>query len=79
MKKSSKVHKPTTTRKRLVLFILFGWLLLILGDQVGDLELYQGSFVATYALAITSIVLLTGYSGQLSLGQSALNIESAPA
>ena len=72
MKKAGKVHKPTTTRKRLFLFILFGWLLLILGDRVGDLELYQGSFVATYALAITSIVLLTGYSGQLSLGQSAL-------
>jgi branched-chain amino acid transport system permease protein len=72
VKKAGKVHKPTTTRKRLVLFILFGWLLLILGDRVGDLELYQGSFVATYALAITSIVLLTGFSGQLSLGQSAL-------
>ena len=72
MKKAGKVHKSTTTRKRLVLFILFGWLLLILGDRVGDLELYQGSFVATYALAITSIVLLTGFSGQLSLGQSAL-------
>ena len=72
MKKAGKVHKPTTTRKRLFLFILFGWLLLVLGDRVGDLELYQGSFVATYALAITSIVLLTGYSGQLSLGQSAL-------
>ena len=39
---------------------------------MGDLELYQASFVATYALAITSIILLTGYSGQLSLGQSAL-------
>jgi branched-chain amino acid transport system permease protein len=72
VKKAGKVHKSTTTRKRLILFILFGWLLLILGDRVGDLELYQGSFVATYALAITSIVLLTGFSGQLSLGQSAL-------
>ena len=64
--------KTNPTKKRLLLFILFGWVLLILGDRVGDLELYQGSFVATYALAITSIILLTGYSGQLSLGHSAL-------
>ena len=64
--------KTTPTKKRLLLFVLFGWVLLIAGDRVGDLELYQASFVATYALAITSIILLTGYSGQLSLGQSAL-------
>ena len=64
--------KTTPTKKRLLLFIFFGWILLILGDRVGDLELYQGSFVATYALAITSIILLTGYSGQLSLGHGAL-------
>ncbi len=64
--------KTTPTKKRLILFVLFGWFLLIAGDRVGDLELYQASFVATYALAITSIILLTGYSGQLSLGQSAL-------
>ena len=63
--------KTTPTKKRLLLFIFFGWVLLILGDRVGDLELYQGSFVATYALAITSIILLTGYSGQLSLGHGA--------
>jgi branched-chain amino acid transport system permease protein len=66
------VSKHISTKKRTLLFIAFGWLLLILGDRVGDLKLYQGSFVATYALAITSIILLTGYSGQLSLGQSAL-------
>ena len=64
--------KTTPTKKRLLLFVLFGWILLIASDRVGDLELYQASFVATYALAITSIILLTGYSGQLSLGQSAL-------
>ena len=64
--------KTSSPRIRLSLFIFFGWTLLILGDRVGDFKLYQGSFVATYALAITSIILLTGYSGQLSLGQSAL-------
>ncbi len=66
------MSKQVSTKKRTLLFVAFGWVLLILGDRVGDLELYQGSFVATYALAITSIILLTGYSGQLSLGQSAL-------
>jgi branched-chain amino acid transport system permease protein len=66
------MSKQVSTKKRTLLFVAFGWMLLILGDRVGDLELYQGSFVATYALAITSIILLTGYSGQLSLGQSAL-------
>ena len=66
------MSKQVSAKKRTLLFVAFGWVLLILGDRVGDLELYQGSFVATYALAITSIILLTGYSGQLSLGQSAL-------
>jgi branched-chain amino acid transport system permease protein len=66
------VSKQVSTKKRTLIFVAFGWVLLLLGDRVGDLELYQGSFVATYALAITSIILLTGYSGQLSLGQSAL-------
>ena len=64
--------KTTTPKMRLMLFVIFGWILLITGDRVGDFKLYQGSFVATYALAITSIILLTGYSGQLSLGHSAL-------
>ena len=56
--------KLTPSKKRLFLFVIFGWILLILSNLVGDLRLYQGSFVATYALAITSIILLTGYSGQ---------------
>ena len=64
--------KTTPTKKRLILFVALGWVLLILGDRVDNFDLYQGSFVATYALAITSIILLTGYSGQLSLGHSAL-------
>ena len=66
------MKKTSETKKRLVLFVILGWILLLLSDRVGDLKLYQGSFVATYALAITSIILLTGYSGQLSLGHSAL-------
>ena len=64
--------KLSTGKKRLALFVLLGWLLLIASNQVDELKLYQGAFVATYALAIASIILLTGYSGQLSLGHSAL-------
>jgi branched-chain amino acid transport system permease protein len=64
--------KVTPTKKRLIWFVALGWVLLILGDRADNFDLYQGSFVATYALAITSIILLTGYSGQLSLGHSAL-------
>ena len=62
----------TSNKKRLLLFILLGWVLLLVGDRVGELRQYQGSFVAMYSLAIASIILLTGYSGQLSLGHSAL-------
>jgi branched-chain amino acid transport system permease protein len=64
--------KLTTPKKRLLFFILLGWALLLVGDRVGELRQYQGSFVAMYALAIASIILLTGYSGQLSLGHGAL-------
>jgi len=64
--------KFDTSRKRFFGFILLGWILLILSDRIGELRQYQGAFVAMYALAIASIILLTGYSGQLSLGHSAL-------
>jgi branched-chain amino acid transport system permease protein len=64
--------KVSPTKKRIFLFAIGGWILLLLSNQVGELKLYQGAFVATYALAIASIILLTGYSGQLSLGHSAL-------
>ncbi len=64
--------KFDTSRKRFFGFIFLGWILLILSDRIGELRQYQGAFVAMYALAIASIILLTGYSGQLSLGHSAL-------
>jgi branched-chain amino acid transport system permease protein len=72
-KHSKKVHSSIDSpRKRLFLFILGGWLLLLLSNQVDEFSLYQGAFVATYAVCIASIILLTGYSGQLSLGHGAL-------
>lgn len=52
--------------------VVVGWLLLILGDRVSEFRVYQGASVATYLVAIVSIVLLTGYSGQVSLGHGAL-------
>ena len=61
-----------SSKKRLVIFILIGWILLLASNQATPLRLYQSSYIATYALAIASIILLTGYSGQLSLGHSAL-------
>ena len=64
--------KLTPSKKRTLFFIAIGWALLLIGDCIGELRQYQGSFVAMYALAIASIILLTGYSGQLSLGHSAL-------
>jgi len=64
--------KNTSVRKRGLIFIVIGWALLLIGDRVDELALSQGALVATYALAIASIILLTGYSGQLSLGHSAL-------
>lgn len=62
----------SASRKRLFSFLVFGWALVIISDRIGELRQYQGAFVAMYALAIASIILLTGYSGQLSLGHGAL-------
>ena len=59
-------------RKKLALFILLGWLLLLIGDRIDELRVYQGAQIAMYAIALSSIVLLTGYSGQVSLGNGAM-------
>jgi len=44
----------------------------MLSGRVDELRSYQGAQVAIFAIAISSIVLLTGYSGQISLGHGAL-------
>jgi len=66
---SKREHNPY--RRRVLFFLLLGWALLLLGDRVSELRVYQGALIAIYALAIGSLILLTGYSGQLSLGQGA--------
>ncbi|MFM7889643.1 MAG: branched-chain amino acid ABC transporter permease, partial [Actinomycetota bacterium] len=64
------MHK-LSTKKAFVGYFLFGWLLLIVADRVDELRVYQGATIAVTTLAIASIILLTGYSGQVSLGQGA--------
>ena len=47
-------------------------MLILIGDRVDEFRVYQGATIAAYALAILSIVMLTGYSGQVSLGHGGL-------
>ena len=68
--KSVKAER-NPNRRRLFFFIILGWALLIIGDRVDELRVYQGALIAVYALAIGSLILLTGYSGQISLGHGA--------
>jgi len=65
------VHK-LSNKKRLFIFILLGVAIYFLSGAVDELRVYQGVTVAVYVVGIASIILLTGYSGQVSLGQGAL-------
>ena len=67
------MHKgPHSARRRALLFLLIGIALLSASIFIGELRAYQGAQVAVYIVAISSIVLLTGYSGQISLGHGAV-------
>ena len=63
-------HKSPAVR--LLLLVLIGAVLIIGSGYVDQLRSYQGAQAAIFAIAISSIVLLTGYSGQISLGHGAL-------
>lgn len=65
-------HERVDVRKRIFFFVLLGWVLLVIGDRVDELRLYQGTNIAMYVIGLASIVLLTGYSGQVSLGNGAM-------
>lgn len=65
------MHK-LSNKKRLFIFILLGIGIYFLSGAVDELRVYQGATVAVYVVGIASIILLTGYSGQVSLGQGAL-------
>ena len=58
-------------RTRAPFFIALGSALILLSNFVDELRVYQGAQIATYVVAISSVILLTGYSGQVSLGQGA--------
>lgn len=60
-----RVHKQS------LIFIILGLFFLLLSNLVDELRVYQGAQIATYIVAISSLILLTGYSGQVSLGQGA--------
>ena len=63
MKKQS-THLP--------LFVLGGVVLFIFSNIMEELRVSQGTEIAYFVIAISSIILLTGYSGQVSLGHGAL-------
>jgi branched-chain amino acid transport system permease protein len=56
----------------LIPFIFGGVVLYFLSGMVDELRVYQGASIAVYVVAIASVILLTGYSGQVSLGHGAL-------
>jgi branched-chain amino acid transport system permease protein len=55
-----------------LIFLAVGIFLLVASNFVDELRVYQGAQVAVYVIAISSIILLTGFSGQISLGHGAL-------
>lgn len=61
----------STTTKRVILALLVGLILFIASNFVDEYRIFQGAQVAAYLVGIISIVLLTGYSGQITLGQGA--------
>jgi branched-chain amino acid transport system permease protein len=65
------VHK-LSNKLRILIFIVLGFLIYLLSNNVDELRVYQGAQVAVFVVGIASIILLTGYSGQVSLGQGAL-------
>ena len=67
------VHKHQITNKhRFIGFVLIGLVVYILSNIVDEWRAYQGATVAVFVVAIASVILLTGYSGQISLGHGAL-------
>ena len=72
-RKAAVVHKLHVTNKhRFIGFVLIGLAVYILSNTVDEWKAFQGATIAVYVVAIASIILLTGYSGQISLGHGAL-------
>jgi len=67
------VHSLQITNKhRFIGFALIGLVVYILSNVVDEWRSFQGATIAVYVVAIASVILLTGYSGQISLGHGAL-------
>ena len=52
--------------------MIFGFVLFLISNRLDELLVFQGATVAIYTIAIASLILLIGYSGQVSLGHGAL-------
>ncbi len=61
----------TLTAAKALLFAAAVVVLFLLPRWVGDYEAYRLALVAIYAIAIMGLNILTGYSGQISLGHGA--------
>ena len=56
----------------IITFAFFGFVLFLISNRLDELRVYQGATVAVYAIGVASLILLIGYSGQVSLGHGAL-------
>jgi branched-chain amino acid transport system permease protein len=65
-------NRQITNKHRFIGFALIGLAVFILSNIVDEWRSFQGATVAIYVVAIASVILLTGYSGQISLGHGAL-------
>ncbi|MEY4024168.1 MAG: hypothetical protein RLZ23_1129 [Actinomycetota bacterium] len=65
------MHK-LSNKARIAIFIALGFAIFLISNRVDELRVYQGVQVSYFVIGIASIILLTGYSGQVSLGQGAL-------
>lgn len=67
------MHKHKITNKhRFIGFVFIGLVAFVLSNTLDEWRAFQGATIAVYVVAIASIILLTGYSGQISLGHGAL-------
>ena len=54
------------------MMLLLTFVLILISGAVDEFRIFQAANVSIYVVAISSVILLTGYSGQISLGQGAL-------
>ncbi len=67
------MHKILHTNLgRALFFTALGFGLFLASNRIDELRVYQGATLAMFVVAISSLILLTGYSGQVSLGHGAI-------